>query len=132
MEQSKGFLKKYGAYIAAAVIFIAASIIYCFPATQGKVLFAGDNITAGAAVQESVQFTEQTGDHSWWTGSMFSGMPNFQIGGGEYKSGKWLTPFDRILHKGHSSTTWVFIIYFFFAIKHTNEIEMSVIFFFAI
>ena len=106
-------LKKYGAYLAAAVLFVAAAIIYCFPVTQGKVIYAGDNITAKAAVQESVEYTRQTGDHSWWNSSMFCGMPNYQIGGGQYKSARWLKPLDAVLHRGHSHTAWVFIIYFF-------------------
>lgn len=109
----KSFLKKYGAYLVAAVVFIGAAVIYCFPVTQGKVIYAGDNITAKAAVQESVEYTRQTGDHSWWNSAMFSGMPNFQIGGGQYKSSKWLKPLDAVLHRGHSHTAWVFIIYFF-------------------
>ena len=107
------FFKKYGAYLVAAVLFVGAAVIYCFPVTQGKVINAGDNLTARAAVQESVEYTQQTGRHSWWNGAMFSGMPNYQIGGGQYKSSKWLAPLNKVLHRGHWRTIWVFIIYFF-------------------
>ncbi len=107
------FFKKYGAYIIAAAIFFVLAYAYCYPVLQGKVLYAGDGINADAAIHEGVAYTEATGDHSWWTGSMFSGMPSYQIGGGEYKSEKMLAPLEAVLHRGHSHTAWVFIIYFF-------------------
>ena len=109
----ESFFKKYGAYLVAAVLFIAAAVIYCFPLTQGKVISAGDGLTAKCAVQESVEYTQQTGRHSWWNGSMFSGMPNYQIGGGQYKSAKLLAPLKSVLQRGHWHTAWIFIIYFF-------------------
>lgn len=109
----KNILSKYGAYLAAAVVFIGISLTYCFPVLKGKVVESGDSISARAAVQESLRYTEETGDHSWWTGSMFSGMPDYQIGGGEYKSAKFLAPLERLLHKGHWRTEWIFIIYLF-------------------
>ncbi|MCQ2163954.1 MAG: hypothetical protein MJZ04_02125 [Bacteroidales bacterium] len=109
----KEIASRYGAFVAAAIIFVAMSLIYCSPVLKGKVITTGDSTNADAAVHEAITYTEQTGDHSWWTGSMFSGMPNYQIGGGEYKSGKFLAPFGNILHRGHWRTEWVFIIYFF-------------------
>lgn len=109
----KEIASKYGAYAAAAVIFIAMSLIYCSPVLKGKVLTTGDSVQSDSAVHEALKYTEETGDHSWWNGSMFSGMPSYQIGGGEYKSSKFLEPFSKILHRGHWRTEWVFIIYFF-------------------
>lgn len=109
----KDFFKKYGAYLAAAVLFVSAAIIYCFPEFKGKVVYAGDNLTASGAVQEAIEYIEETGEHTWWNGSMFSGMPSYQIGGGAYHADQWLTPLRSILHKGHGSAHWVLIIYFF-------------------
>ena len=107
------FFKKYGAFLVAAVLFIAATVIYCFPVTQGKVIFAADSQLAQAAVQESVEYTQQTGRHSWWNSAMFSGMPNYQLGGWQYMSSKFLAPLKSILQRGHWHTPWIFIIYFF-------------------
>ena len=109
----RSFFQQYGAYLVAAVVFIAASIIYCYPETQGKVVMAGDGTSAQAAVQESVEYTRETGDHSWWNGAMFSGMPNYQIGGGQYKADKLLSPLRKVLHRGHSHPIWIFLLYFF-------------------
>ena len=71
----KSFLQKYGAYLAALILFLALGFIYCKPSLQGLVMQPGDEINAGAAVQESVEYNRQTGDYTWWTGSMFSGRP---------------------------------------------------------
>ena len=108
----KEFFKQFGAYIVAAVIFVAVALVYCYPVLQGKVIYAGDNLTAECASHETMEYARTTGDHSWWTGSMFCGMPDYQIGGGEYKTAKWLSPLTSFFHLGHSHTVWVFIIYF--------------------
>ena len=119
------FLQKYGAYLAAAAFFVIVAFAYCFPVLQGKVIYAGDNVTAESAVHEVVSYTESTGDHSWWTGSMFCGMPAYQVGGGHYASDSWLAPFTALFHRGHNHTAWVFIIYFlcFFALLRSFGID---------
>ncbi len=110
--KKENFLQKYGAYAAAFVLFVAIACIYCSPALEGKVIRSGDSTSAAAAVHESTEYTRTTGDYSFWTGSMFSGMPNYQIGGGHYEANDWLKPFRKIMLKGHWSTPWVFIIFF--------------------
>ena len=62
-------------------VFILSAIVYFWPAVQGKVVYAGDSINGTAATQEGIRYHQETGDYSFWTGSMFSGMPNYQIGG---------------------------------------------------
>lgn len=110
--KKESFMQRYGAYVAALVLFVAVACIYCAPALEGKVIHAGDNISAAAAVHESTEYSRNTGDYTFWTGSMFSGMPNYQIGGGRYEAKVWLKPFRKIMLKGHDSTPWVFIIFF--------------------
>ena len=72
----ENFLQRYAAYAVALVLFVAIACIYCSPALSGKVIQSGDSTSATAAVQEAVKYTKDTGDYSFWTGSMFSGMPN--------------------------------------------------------
>ncbi|MBO4571327.1 MAG: hypothetical protein J5699_05325 [Bacteroidales bacterium] len=121
----KEFFKKFGVYIVAAVVFVVVAYAYCFPVLQGKVIYAGDNLTAECASHETMEYARTTGDHSWWTGSMFCGMPDYQIGGGEYRTAKWLSPLTSFFHRGHSHTAWVFIIYFicFFALLRSFDID---------
>jgi len=108
------FLNRFGAYLAALVVFVAIACIYCAPSLQGLVVNAGDTSHYKGAVQEVKQYHEQTGDYSFWTGSMFSGMPNYQIGGGHYKSATLLKPLKRIALAGHrqGATPAILIVYF--------------------
>lgn len=117
--------KKYGAYLVAAVVFVLLAAVYCKPQFSGKVVNAGDTISGTAAVQEAVRYTQETGDFTWWIGNMFSGMPDYQVGGGHYKSTSLLAPFEIILHRGHWNTAWIFIIYFFcfFILLRSFEID---------
>ena len=108
----KTFLQKYGIDLAALILFVVLAFAYCKPVLSGMTLQSGDDINAQSAVQESVNYAKQTGDHSWWSGSMFSGMPNYQIGGGQYHSDKILGPFYALFRKGGSNPAWVLIFYF--------------------
>ncbi len=108
----KQFLQKYGATLAALVLFFILAFVYCKPVLSGKVLQSGDDVNAVSAVQESNRYTQQTGDHSWWNNSMFSGMPSYQIGGGEYRADRLLAPVKDFLHRGPAHPAWILIFYF--------------------
>jgi len=107
------FFSKYGAIIVATVLFLALGFIYCAPSLQGKVVHAGDNINGTSAVQEGVKYHQETGDYTFWTGAMFSGMPNYQIGGGSYTSEKLIQPLKNFFQRGTSHPAWIIIFYLF-------------------
>lgn len=93
----KGFIGKYGAYLLAAVLFVAAALVYCSPVLGGKKLYAGDIQNYLGASQESRDYHNETGEYTFWNGAMFSGMPNYQIGGGHYASDSLLKPLSKVL-----------------------------------
>ena len=68
-------------FIVAAIIVMAAiSLCYFYPdAMQGNVLSQHDVTQGIANGQEAKTFTAETGERTWWTNSLFSGMPMFQI-----------------------------------------------------
>ncbi|MBP3585966.1 MAG: hypothetical protein J6J29_00520 [Paludibacteraceae bacterium] len=102
----------YVGHFVILFIFLIASAIYFFPALEGKIVYAGDNINGKAAVQESAAFHEQTGEYSFWTGSMFSGMPNYQIGGnGGYIVDKMLKPLRWFFMWGNRNAAFIFLFY---------------------
>lgn len=80
---NKEIFKKILPYLAALAIFIILTLVYASPALDGKVINAGDTKSWEGMYQEGKEYVD-SGHHSWWTGSMFSGMPNYQIGGGQY------------------------------------------------
>ena len=75
----KEFLKKYGAYLVAALVFVFITIIYCFPALQGQVLSQSDNLQWQGMAHELKEYNATADTPANWTNSMFSGMPAYQI-----------------------------------------------------
>ena len=118
--------KKYIPSAIILAIFLLASAIYYWPAVQGKVIYAGDYINGAAACQESHEFHEQTGDYSFWTGSMFAGMPNYQIGAnGGFAVDKILNPIRWVLKAGNRNVFFIFLYFLiaFYLLLRTFKIE---------
>ena len=78
--------KKIAPYLVALVVFIGFAVFYCSPILEGKVLQAGDVNNWKGAAQEALEYRQETGEITWWTNSMFGGMPTFQIAGGTNSS----------------------------------------------
>ena len=97
--------------MAAIIIFLALGYTYCSPQLKGKVLYAGDQQNFAGAVHESLVYHDVHGDYTFWNGAMFSGMPNYQIGGGHYASETLFQPVISFLHKP-ASPAWIIFIYF--------------------
>lgn len=119
-------LQKWLPYAIIFSVFIIAGLIYFAPAVQGKVIYAVDNINGTAAVMECVRYHNETGDYSWWTGSMFSGMPNYQIGGGGGSLlDKILRPIRYCLSAGNRNPFFIFPFYLlaFFLLLRTFKVD---------
>lgn len=65
--------------LAALALFYALSIVYFSPALEGKRLVQGDLKNWQGMAQEIIEHRDATGEEPLWTGSMFSGMPAYQI-----------------------------------------------------
>ncbi len=118
--------KKIAPELMILGIFIVASLIYYFPAVEGKVIYAGDYINGRAACQESIDFHDETGEYSFWTGSMFSGMPNYQIGAnGGFTVDKILNPIRWVLKAGNRNVFFIFLYFLiaFYLLLRTFKIE---------
>ena len=118
--------KKWLPYAIIFSIFVIASCLYFLPALEGKVIYAGDSINGIAATQEGVTFKEKTGESSFWTGSMFSGMPNYQIGGnGGFTVDKIMKPISNFFSWGIRNTAILFLFYLcsFFLLLRTFKIN---------
>ena len=107
--------KKIAPYLVALVVFIGFTVLYCSPALDGKVLQQGDINNWKGAAQESVEYMDRTGDVTWWTNSMFGGMPTIQISG-RLESGRivgwWRRIFQSILGEPPAAMCLYFIGFF--------------------
>jgi hypothetical protein len=124
MDKKKIF-SKYLPYLVALVLFAVIACVYCAPEFEGKVVYAGDTVNANSAVRESVQYRKDTGNNTWWTGAMFSGMPNYQIGGGRYASAALMKPLNKLFHPSATHLHLVFLMYFccFFALLRSFKVD---------
>ena len=91
--------KKILPYAVAIVAFVAVAMIYCAPLLEGKVLMQGDVNNWKGAAQEARTFYEENGTRTWWTNSMFGGMPTYQITG-SLPSGEVRNGMAKIAHLG--------------------------------
>ena len=72
-------LKKLIPYLAAVVIFVAASIIYFHPVLKGQKIMQSDITQFRGMAKEIVDYREANDKEPYWTGASFSGMPAYQI-----------------------------------------------------
>ena len=91
--------KKLLPYAVAIVAFVAIAMIYCAPLLEGKVLVQGDVNNWKGAAQEARSFYDENGTRTWWTNSMFGGMPTYQITG-SLPSGEVRNGMAKIAHLG--------------------------------
>ncbi|MEA2043408.1 MAG: YfhO family protein [Bacteroidota bacterium] len=72
-------LKKLIPYITALAVFFIISLVYFPEALQGKKLNQHDKKTWRGGAEEIIQYEKETDEHSYWTNSMFSGMPAYLV-----------------------------------------------------
>ena len=75
----KSFWQRNWQHFAAIAIFLLVAVIYCKPALQGLVVDQHDITGWKGMAQQSAEFKEKYGHYPYWTNSMFSGMPGYQI-----------------------------------------------------
>lgn len=108
----KNLFSSIWTYVLAIVAFALIASLYMYPELEGKVIIAHDNLSWRGARQEVLNYHEETGEDSWWTGSVFSGMPNYQIGGGQSLSGKMMYALNKVTHYGCNNSP-IFMVFFY-------------------
>lgn len=67
-------------HIVAVLVFLSLTYIYFSPVLDGKVIRQGDMQKFSGMAQELTKYYQEEGETSAWLGSMFSGMPAYQVG----------------------------------------------------
>lgn len=100
-------------YIVAIATFVVLTFAYCAPMLQGKVVSQSDNLGWMGMSQEVRSFAEETGHRSYWTNSMFGGMPTYQISF-PLESQKPIKFLRKVYQLFMKYNVWAnFIVYFF-------------------
>ena len=98
-------------FLIAVVAMAAISWIYFYPNdVNGDILQQNDIMQGMANSQEVNAYEQQTGEKSWWTDALFSGMPTFQISP-SYQGTTLLSPASAIYRLGFPTpVSWIFVL----------------------
>ena len=70
------FIKKWGGYVVAVVLFVALSVAFFYPIVlEDKTLVQYDIKSGIGWGKDARDYHERTGDYVHWSNMMFSGMP---------------------------------------------------------
>ena len=72
-------MKRFVPHIVAVVVFLALTFAYLYPVLQGKTIFGADTQSYMGMSHEAVEYNKNHSEQTLWTGSMFGGMPTYQI-----------------------------------------------------
>lgn len=104
INQEKSLLKRILPHVGAILCFLFITLIYFSPVLiDGKVLPQADRHQFEGMSHELMKYYHDEGESSAWTGSMFSGMPAYQIGiwGSEHNMVSYIEAPLKLL--GHTS-----------------------------
>lgn len=80
IQQKKPVLQQILPHVFAIVCFLAVTFVYFSPLIEGRVLPQSDVQQFKGTGRELSQYYYNEGQSSAWTGTVFSGMPSYQIG----------------------------------------------------
>ena len=105
-------LRSVVTFVVSILAFAAISWIYFYPNdVQGDVLQQNDVMQGAANGQEAKVYNEtHNGEATWWTNSLFGGMPTFQIAP-SYDSNSMINKLGRVLTLGFPEpVSWIFLL----------------------
>lgn len=80
MDKQKWYHQSWLQVVGVVLLFLIISLAYFYPAAfEGRQLFQADGAAAAGTGRDVVEYMEETGERSFWTGSLFGGMPTYQI-----------------------------------------------------
>jgi len=79
-KMNQSFFKKALPHLIAFALIMLVIFAYFTPLFNGKVLKQYDVLQWKATFQEIAQFEKASGERTFWTNSIFSGMPSYLIG----------------------------------------------------
>ncbi|MGZ5284816.1 MAG: YfhO family protein, partial [Kaistella sp.] len=66
--------------VASIVAFVVLALVYANPVLMGKQLFQHDIVQYKGGAKELLDYRAQNGEETYWSDSMFGGMPTYQMG----------------------------------------------------
>ena len=96
--------------VVALVIFAVIALVYNSPVISGnKSISQPDIVNYKGSAQEMVQHSQATGDETYWSNAMFSGMPTYQTGA-QYPN-HWIKKLDETLRFLPRPADYLFLMF---------------------
>ena len=108
-------MKKFLPHLIAFAAFLAITFAFFSPLFGGKELRQGDINNWKGMSKEIVDYKDKTGEWTYWTNSMFGGMPSYQISAGY--PGNYIDSIDKVISLGlpsPASYLFLYMIGFYF------------------
>ncbi|WP_263601271.1 hypothetical protein [Chryseobacterium sp. PET-29] len=97
-------------YIAVSIIvFIVLAFLYSTPVFTGKQLFQHDIVQYRGGAKELIDYRADTGKETYWSDSMFGGMPTYQMGS-RFK-GDFIKNIDSALNSFPRPVNYIFMLF---------------------
>lgn len=95
-------------------LFIVFSLLYASPIFQGKELIQHDIVQYKGGAKELLDYRTQYGEETYWSNSMFGGMPTYQMGA-QFR-GDFIKQIDNVLNFLPKPANYLFLLFsgFFF------------------
>lgn len=123
MMDKQKIKQKFLPHVIAVIVMILLPVLYTSPVLEGKILYQNDILQGGGGSSELNEYRENTGEEALWTGTMFSGMPTFQMAIVHASNvGYHINKIFRRLIKGPSSLIFICMLgaYILFIVMGVN------------
>lgn len=95
--------------IASIVIFAILAFVYANPVISGKQLFQHDIVQYKGGAKELLDYRAQNGKETYWSDSMFGGMPTYQMGA-QFR-GDFIQKIDDLLFIFPKPVNYIFVLF---------------------
>lgn len=95
--------------IGSLVVFVVLAVIYANPVLTGKQLFQHDIVQYKGGAKELLDYRAQNGEETYWSDSMFGGMPTYQMGS-QFR-GDVIKSIDNLLNFLPKPANYIFLLF---------------------
>lgn len=106
--------KKLIFVFGSLVLFVILAFVYANPVLTGKQLFQHDIVQNKGGAKELLDYRASTGEETYWSDSMFGGMPTYQMGA-QFR-GDVIQKIDDLIFSFPKPVNYLFVLFagFFF------------------
>lgn len=101
--------KKIIFVVGSLLAFVLLALIYANPVLTGKQLFQHDIVQYKGGAKELLDYRAQNGEETYWSDSMFGGMPTYQMGA-QFR-GDFIKNIDNLLNFLPKPANYIFLLF---------------------